>query len=584
MAIVRKRYSLGRKLLIGLLSLIIIAIIAFQVYIHRYLPSMVKSRLENIIVRGSDSLYRFEASDFDVSFWGRSVYFRDLHIKIDSVKYQELKRQKKLPVMTFDMELPAGRINGIHLGELVFRKRIVVGRIHLQEAVVGLTRHFRSSDSNTVTGQPLWKLIQPDIRSIYIAGASCDNLKVAYSNSDSSTNFRWQFDHCDASFSDIKVDSVSSYDSSRLLFARNIQLAARDIKMKTSDGLYDLQARNVVYSSAGREMDIKEFSFRPAMSDFAFIRHFGYQHEIYKLHMPVIGLKNFLLSEWISSNRLKIDSIELRSPSIAVSMDRNAKPNPYSKKGQYPHQLVQKAPFGIDVRSLRVVDGTVTYTEKNNKNQLTGKLVFPAVRGHISNITNDPEMLKRSTICVADVRSGVMKTGFLHALFRFQLNDKAGQFSVRAAISKLNASQLQPLARAMTSTDLQSFNMHQLQYEIRGNENAGSGDLRMKYDDMDILLNKVEPDGSLDRKGLISFLANRLVIYKENPDGDDGERIADNIGVQRDVSKSFFNFIWKTLYTAAGKIVLRPAAQRKMERRNERRLRQGNRDAAKEKK
>ena len=584
MAIVRKRYSTGRKLMIGLVILIILAGIGFQVYVHTYLRTMVRARLEDIIIKGSDSLYRLEAKDFDVSFWGRSIHFSSLRIKVDSTRFRALKQQKRLPALTIDLDLPQGSISDIRISDLVFKKRINIGRIQIREAVVMLSRYYRNSNLPDSTEQPLWRLIQPDIRSIYVAGAQCDDLKVIYRNSDSATNFRWQFDHCDASFTDIRVDSASAEDSFRLLFTRNIHLAARDIHMKTADGLYDLKAKHVAYSLAGRTMDVKEFSFHPAMNDAAFIRHFGHQHEIYKLRMPVIRLKNFLLNEWVSLNRLNIDTIQLLSPHISVSMDRNARPNPYSKLGQFPHQLVQKAPFGIDVRMLSVVDGTVSYKEKNNRNQLTGHLLFPSVRGSIRNITNDKTALSHSSTCIADVRSGVLKTGFLHALFRFNLADRSGAFSVRATISKLDAFQLQPLAKAMTSTELQSFNMDQLQYEMNGNERAGTGNLRMRYDNMDILINQVEPDGSLDKKGLLSFLANRMVIYKDNPSGKDKERIANNVLTQRESTKSFFNFIWKTLSTSAGKIVLRPGAQRRMEKRKERKQRQSLRASATEKK
>jgi hypothetical protein len=99
---------------------------------------------------------------------------------------------------------------------------------------------------------------------------------------------------------------------------------------------------------------------------------------------------------------------------------------------------------------------------------------------------------------------------------------------------------------------------------------------------MDILLNKVEEDKSFNKRGFLSFLANRLVIYKENPKDDD-ERVAKNIPLQRDATRSFFNLIWKTLYTSAADIVLRPAAQRKIEKRKERQM-QKNAKATAEKK
>ncbi|HEX5655197.1 MAG TPA: hypothetical protein VFX58_19125, partial [Chitinophagaceae bacterium] len=489
---------------------------------------------------------------------------------LDSNRYRLRQEKKNLPAMTFELDLPGGSITGINIADLVFRKKIDVDRINFNEARVKLARHSRKTAAIDTAELPLWKLIQPGIQSIKVGRAACENLKLSYQNAEDQDNFRWQFDECDVAFMDLRVDSASANDSTRLLFAKDIALAAKNIKMKTADGLYNLAAQKIRYSSRHKDLEAAEFSFQPAISDAALIRHFGYQHEIYKLRMPRINVKNFLLHQWINNNQLQAREIELLSPEIAVSMDRNAPPNTRSKKGQYPHQLVQKAPFGIDVRKVKVRDGKLVYTEKNNKNQLTGRLVFSAMKGTINNITNLPGPLSRSNTCRVDVSSAVLSTGFMKALFRFNLADKAGAFSVNATINKLDADQLQPLAKAMTSTDLQSFNMHQLHYSLSGNQNAGIGELRMHYDNMDILINQVEPDGSLDKKGLLSFFANRFAIYKENPMSNGDERKAEKVAVQRVATRSFFNFIWKTLYTSAGEIVLRPAAQRKIERRKQR--------------
>lgn len=578
----KKKRSVLKKILIGIAILILLAAVAFQIFITRYLPPMVKDRLADIIVKGSDSLYRFEVGKFDVSFWGGSVQFSDLRITIDTARYKKMEAEKRLPPLTFQLNLPGGSINGIGLRALIWKKKIDISSIRFKSADIHLARHFRSADTTAAPDKPLWKLIQPNIRSIHIASVRCDDLKMTYQNVDSATSFRWAFDKCNILFSDIRVDSASANDSTRLLFAKNVGLAAEDIKMKTPDGLYYLFAGQIAYTSSERALLVKDFDFHPTMNQQQFNSHWGYEHEIYKLKMPVIELKNFQLQQWISYNRLRVDTVKLTSPSIAVHMDRNPRDNPYSKKGKYPQQLLQKAPFSILIKRLKATDASMVYTETNDKTQMTGKLQFSSLNGVIDNITNDTAALMRSRECIADIRGTVMRSGSLHAIFRFNLADRAGAFGVNATITHLDAPQLQPLFKAMTATDIQSFNMQRLDYTMTGNENAARGNLKMHYTDMNILLNKVEEDKSFNKRGFLSFLANRLVIYKENPkDGD--ERVATNIPLQRDPTRSFFNLVWKTLYTSAADIVLRPAAQRKIEKRKERQM-QKNAKAAADKK
>jgi hypothetical protein len=567
----RKKRSAGKKILISLLLFILLLALAFHIFITRYLPPLLRDRLNDVIVKGSGSLYKFEVGKIVPGFCGNSFRFSNLHIYIDSTKYKELKEAKRLPGLTFDLDLPKGNIKNIGLPSLIIWKKLKLDLIDFAEATVHLSRHFRTSENNSdTTAEPLWKLIRPTLRSIAINRVVFRDIKIGYNNVDSATAFAWQFDKCYAAFSGILVDSLSARDSSRLLFASNLALEARNIKMKTPDGLYGISANSIFYSSSVKSVEVKEFGFNQAVDNGGFTRHFGYQHEIYSLSIPAIRLRNFSLPRWISYNELKIDTVELQSPGIGVYLDRNAPSNPYSKLGKYPHQLLQKAPFGVHIKRLTAINGTLTYREKNNKNQLTGKLIFPAMQGYIDHITNDSAAIASSPECVANIHSGILQTGIMHTVFRFNLADKSGGFHVTASITNLNAPQMQPLIKAMTSAEMQSFNLHRLDYVITGNESSGTGQLRMIYGDMDVLLNKVNDDGSLDKKGLLSFLVNRLVIYKENPMNDGEERMANNIPMHRDATRSFFNFIWKTLYSSAGKIVLRPVAQRKIEKRRKR--------------
>lgn len=562
--------SVGKKILIGLLILIVLGGVAFQVFVTRYVPGMARERLNDVIVKGSDSLYTFEVGKFDLGFWGGSLDIADLHIKIDSVRYKKLEKENRLPPLTFELNLPSASVEGIGIRALIFSKKIDIRQINFDSADVKLARHFKTTDTIEQSDEPLWKLIQPKIKSIRVGNVLCGNLKIKYQNIDSAKGFHWQFDKTNILFSDIRVDSVSAADSTRLLFAKNIVLKAADIKMKTPDALYNLEAKEIQYTSSQRTMEVKQFTFTPAVSNQQFINYFGMQHEIYTLKMPSIIFKNFQLPRWINNNRLLVDTMELASPSVAIYLDRHAKPFTGSKKGKYPHQLLLKAPFAINIKRIKATDATLTYTETNNLNNLTGKLNFNSMSGVIDNVTNDPKAIAKNSDCVVDIRGNAMKTGKIHTVFHFNLADKSGTFRVNSTITNIDAPQMKPLFIAMTSVEVQSFNMKRLDYTVSGNENAATGNLSMQYDNMDILLNKVEADKSLNKKGLFSFLANRLVIYKENPMKDDPERKAENITVQRDATRSFFNLVWKTMFTAAGEIVLRPVALRKIEKKKQR--------------
>lgn len=581
----KKKRSIGKKFILILLLFIVLLVVAYRIFITRYLPPLIRDRLNTIIVSGSDSLYKFELGKINPGFWGNSFRFTEFHIYIDSAVYKQLKEVKRLPGMTIDLSLPAGQILNIGLPALLLRKKLNIRLIDLAKASIQLSRHFRNSDNNDAKPpEPLWKSIQKSLQSVNVEHIAFRDIKIKYSNIDSAASFSWEFDKCYAAFSGLRIDSASAFDSTRLLYSKDIAINAQDVKLKTPDGLYAISANQIFYTSQKRQLEVKDFGFNQAVDNQAFVKHFGFQHEIYQLAVPSMRLTNFLLPYYINYNQLNIDTIALQSPDIGVYLDRNPPPNPYSKLGKYPHQLIQRAPFLVRVKRVTATNGKFTYREKNNRNQLTGKLVFPGIQATVDHITNDSVELRKSATCVVNVRSGLLETGVMNAVFRFNLMDRSGGFSVAATITNLSAPQMKPLIKAMTSAEMQSFNLHRLDFVMSANEISGVGQLRMKYGDMDILLNKVDEDGKLNQKGLLSFFVNHLVIYKENPTNDGEERIATDVPMNRVANKSFFNFIWKTLYTSAGKIVLRPVVQRKMEKRKEKKAMKAERQKEKEKK
>ena len=103
MASTGRRYSTGQKLLIGFLILIVLAGVGFQVFMNQYIPPMVRSKMSDIIIKSSDSLYRFDATGFNVNYSTRSIHFANLHIRIDSNRYLQLKKQNRLPQVTYDI-------------------------------------------------------------------------------------------------------------------------------------------------------------------------------------------------------------------------------------------------------------------------------------------------------------------------------------------------------------------------------------------------------------------------------------------------------------------------------------------------
>lgn len=549
-----------RNIFIGIIIFLLLLAIAFQVFIDRYLEPVINKRLEKLIVTGSDSLYNFKVDHISVSFWKSSIKVKNLHIQVDSLHYARREKLANLPALTFEIKLANGSIDGIGLLPLLSAKKINIESISSKNADISFSRHFRKSDKNIDTSnEPLWKLIQPDIESINIGKIILDDISINYTNADSARTFKWKFEHCSTIIDNTKVDSASSMDKDRILFSKNVSIQFNDIKLQTGDGLYAIETKKLWYSSAARNVEFENFAFHPLLGQKAFYRKVGYDKDRFQLDFPKIRLVNFNLPQWINTNMLSFDTLDLTSPEINVYKDRTAPTDTRSKLGNYPHQQLHKLPFAINIKQIHISGGQVSYTEKSRKSGMEGKLEFKKLNGSIKNVTNDVGAIAKNPKCIIDLHGVLLQHSPLHAVFTFPLNEQAeGSFEVNADISKLGAEQLNAVSVPLAQASIKSLEISELHYYIRGNERLGTGRLSLLYKNLEIdLKKKDEDDGKMKKRKLLSFLVNKLVVYPDNPMNSGEERKATAIQTIRDPQKSFFNLIWKTLYNSFKEITIR---------------------------
>jgi hypothetical protein len=548
-----------RNILLGIFIFLVLAAIAFQIFIDRWLEPVIHNRLKTLIISGSDSLYNFQLDDINVNFWGGSIELTNLRIKVDSQQYVQREKAGTLPALTSEIILEKGLISDVRLLQIVLKKKISIGTILSKSAGITLSRHYRKSKQKlAANNEPLWKLLEPDIKSLEIDHILLNDINLNYFNADSAKAFHFKFEHCSATIDDTKIDSTATADTSRILFTKDISILFNNINLQTPDELYHLEARQLRYSSQKQLLAADDLKLHPVLSQQAFYKKTGYDKDRFALDFPKIEFINFQLPQWINRNIISTDTIELAKPGIHIYKDRTAPADMRSKYGKYPHQLLSKAPFTIHVKHVKVKDGLVTYTEKNQKTGLEGKLIFQKLEGRISNVTNDDEWIAGDPKCVANIHGIFMNYSPIHAVFTFYLNKtENGVFDVSADMEKVNAAELNPITLPLAQATVKSFDIRELHYHINGTERTGIGSLSMLYNNLEVELRKVDEDnGEIKKKGLVSFLVNKLVVYPDNPTKDK-ERKAVNIRTERIPNKSFFNLVWKTLFAAVKDIAIR---------------------------
>jgi hypothetical protein len=526
---------------------------------NRFVEPMLRDRLETLIIRGSDSLYTYELGDLKANFFGGNVEVENLQIRIDSNRYYQLKRRNALPPLTMHLDLQRGYIKGLGVFSLLFGKEIDIKELGSRQADIKLSRHIRAKDTLPRENIPLWKAIQPQINNIDIGRIKLDGLKMLYRNADTSEAIKLQFDRFDAAFNDVRIDSTSAYDTSRIGFVKNFSIRFNDIKFRTPDSSTKMKAEWINYSSETRILEIEDFKVQPMLKEKEdFYKAVGSQKAMEVIEFDKLRLSGLRLERFIHNNILEADSLIVQKPQISIYVDRSMPPKFESKVGKYPHQQLLRADASINIKHFTISDADLEYTEKNPKTMQEGTLVLKDVSVTAQNVTNDYYAIARNPFCNAQLKGKILETTPLEVNFKFYLDSTNGRFDASGTVGAANASQLNKLALPLANVQLQSLNVQSLQFNLTGEDFEMRGNVRMLYNNLSLVLRKTDEEtGETKTNKFLTKVLRKFVINPSNPGADGVERTSTNIRVMRLTDKAFFGLIWQAIFAGMQDIMMK---------------------------
>ncbi len=108
----------------------------------------------------------------------------------------------------------------------------------------------------------------------------------------------------------ILIDSSSVNDTSRLLFAKQADASVQKVLVTDRKGVYHIALDEALFTSASRELTLKNFRLIPQLGEEEMMRMAGMQVDRFDIHCPSIALKNINLYQLMTGVVLA-DSLEL---------------------------------------------------------------------------------------------------------------------------------------------------------------------------------------------------------------------------------------------------------------------------------
>ena len=228
----------------------------------------------------------------------------------------------------------------------------------------------------------------------------------------------------------------------------------------------------------------------------------------------------------VSANNFKFNNSELHIFRNKLITDDTA------KKLLYGAQL-KKLPFQLDIKTFNLENSNIFYSERVDKDIDPVSISFNNLDATIKNISNTTT---KKTVIEATTK--LMDKAPLQFKWDFNSSDIAGSFNASAVLKDLEAVTINPFLEAQANVRALG-EIHEMYFTIYGNNDTSKGKMKMKYEDFKFsILDE-------DQLGINKTLTTIVNIFTNDGSKTDenGYRYGD-IKVERDKTKSFFNYLW----------------------------------------
>jgi hypothetical protein len=248
----------------------------------------------------------------------------------------------------------------------------------------------------------------------------------------------------------------------------------------------------------------------------------------------------------LSDTAVRVRSLRVDEGDVTAFEVRNRSAKTSGPRNPFPMQQFSKLPFFISCDTISVAGINVRYDEFNPDTRKTGGVSFRGIRGTITGLSNDSTVLKNRPWCLAHFDTRFMGRYPLRVDFRFRQGSASGRYECRADLGPVDLPSMNPVFQPLAKISIESGRVNHLRFQFSGDDHTSSGTASFLYQDLSVKILKHDEEKGFRIRDLLSFTANRLLVYKHNPMPRKEVRTG-AIRYTRIPGESFWGILWRSI-------------------------------------
>ncbi|WP_231425585.1 MULTISPECIES: hypothetical protein [Pedobacter] len=542
---------------VAAILLIIIALLAgLSWFLNVKSQPLLTSRIKTLLYKSTDSLYTISFSKVSTNILTGSATLYNVKITPDTNRFNQLITLKRAPNNLYTVKLKKLQVKHFHPLTLYRHQKLQLEEVIFDKPeVLMMNRQFNFNENRPP--RPIkspYAMISQNLKEFRIDNIFFKDASFKYINKNVPKSVPFAIDDLNITLKDLLVDSTSAEDPDRFYLLKDVIINLKDYNYPTPDKMYNIKLNQLDFKASTGSLKVNKFQVEPLYDEMKFGKVAGYAKDRFHIQMSDILLNDIDLPLYISKQEFRAKEMAIANGFISVFNDNSLGVN-YSPSDslenrvrRFPHQLLQQMTAPVLIQKIKLKDVDVSYAVYNGESQQRGKISFEKTSGVFKNVTNLTKIKAINPFMEVNLNTYLLGQGQLDLKFNFNLLAKNGDFTYKGQLHTFNARVLNQITKPLGLVRINRGIVDKLKFDFKANNDGAKGKVDFYYYDLSVALMKNDPSKDhLVTRGLLSILANALIIKSENPSLD-GKFTSAAVNYNRVQNTSFFNLIWKSLF------------------------------------
>lgn len=544
----------SRSVIIYIISSVLL-IAGFFIW-RNYKYKLVNKKLDNLVTGKSKGLYQLSYQHLVIDEALGNLSAEEVDMLPDSEVYRNLSEQNKLPETIFYIHIPRLSISGVKTPRALLNKEISAHIIRIQDARIEIRSEShgpkKHSNFREILASEQYRQLIGKLKSIHADSVILENASLILSEA-RTKNVTCHVTGLSIRFAGLAIDSTNQQDSSRLLFTDDQAIHFKELILPQKNKQSEIRITDLDYNSKSGLLHTNQIRVIPFLSETAFAKAHHFAKD--RLNITVGGMDVIHINrQALLRQKIVADSLILHEGDFHIFRDKSVPHDSVDRTNDFPQQVLMRLPMPVYIGKLILRNSYIEYKEKNDKSDSSGRVAFYNVQCEITHVTNMMDSIRINHQMRLHFNSSFLNKTKFTAGIRFRLNDPTGRFQLDAELGEIKAAELNDLLRPMALAELDKGDIHSLKYHLDATNTHGKGTLVFKYSDLKVKLLKKDDDKNKYKTKFFPSLAAGVLLKKSNP--QNGKTRVGQVDFNRDIHRSIFNFMWKSLFSGIKQVAL----------------------------